>query len=118
MSMFGDIASGAAWDALEAVHGTAATYYSASADTSTSIVIVWTPGEVSAFYARDGEQRRRTGLAKASAGDVTSPDDRDTYTIGSDVYAVDRYTQTSPRVHVQLVELDPRTRGGPQRLER
>ena len=107
--MFGDM-FGVGFSVLQEVHGETVTY-TPDGGAGVSITALWRPRGVEADYNTDGEQQRKDGEIECSLDDVTAASDRDTFTISSVVYRVERVTSTHPTVVADLVKLTDRTIG-------
>ena len=110
MTEFGDQFEGAAWPSFGTVHGQSVTYNPLGVAGS-AITASWSPRDVEPLYLNDGELQRKGGTLKCSPSDVTSPSDRDTFTISSVTYAVERVVRGYPTVVLELVSITERTIG-------
>lgn len=88
MSMFSDMARGAAWDDLVRVHGVAVTYKASGAGAGTAVTILFNRNQTIPGYFSDGEQEVETARARAAPSEIASPGLTDTFTIGGEVWAV------------------------------
>ena len=109
-TMFENIARGAGWSALAAVHGTSVSYRPHDGEAST-IAAVWRPGECVAGWVEHGEMERARGVLLVSPADVAAPDTRDQVTIDAVEWAVELVEQGGPYWRLQLVRHTERRPG-------
>ena len=100
-SIFEDIMQGTGWDSLTAVLGKSVTY-NPNGGTPAIITALWSPNETLPEYYPDGEQDVALGVIIVSPGDVATPDNRDTFTIDSVVWAVKTIGAATPLISMQL----------------
>lgn len=110
MSQFGDLFESAARPGFQSVHGTTVTYNPLGVAGS-DITATWNPREAEPLYRDHDEVQRKGGILKCSPSDVTSPSDRDTFTISGADYAVARVVRQYPTVILEVVEIAVRTVG-------
>jgi len=102
MSMFSDMAQGAAWDDLVRVHGVAATYKSGGTGAGTAVTILFNRNQTIPGYYPDGEQEVEAARARAAPSEVASPGLTDTFTIGGEVWAVVAVSEKAGLNEMQL----------------
>lgn len=118
MTSHSDQFAAAAWPSLYAQHGTSGTYNPLGVAGDT-VELLWQPQDVVEAYSPDGsEVVRRGGTVRVLPSSVSSPSDRDTFTISGTTYAVKRWARLSPIATAEVQELETRTIGGPSRVVR
>lgn len=86
--------------------------YTAFGGSPVSVTAIWDPLESSPETPGEGRMRTQRGTLQALPSAITTPDERDTFTIGAVVYAVERVAQREWLLEFDLVRMDQHRSGG------
>lgn len=102
---------------LSAEHGEAVTHHP-DGGADNGITVLWNPGELSPGYYSDGELGEDFGRLRANPTDLASISDKDTFTIGTKTYAVDKWVRRQPIAEAMVYLATRRTYGADKKVER